>query len=127
MWTVEAATTDDDDLVVLKPAKHIRTESVQMECENAVAREAEVVSVEEQQESLGFDYDFGNISLTTEVDPSGLALASSVPVPIETSEDYGQRCLNPSHISAQNLQNAESLCSGDQESDLTKAPHSPSY
>ncbi|KAG5554562.1 hypothetical protein RHGRI_012203 [Rhododendron griersonianum] len=162
---VEAATTDDDDLVVAKPAKRVRTESVQMECENVVALETEVVpfseelvvqdqsfvmsgnpnefnftledfdealeylgekvSVEEQQESLGFDYyydDFGNISLTTEVDPSDLALASSVPVPIKTSEDYGQRCLNPSHISAQNLQNAENLCSVDQESDFFLAP-----
>ncbi|KAI8561184.1 hypothetical protein RHMOL_Rhmol04G0318200 [Rhododendron molle] len=162
---VEAATTDDDELVVPKPAKRARIESVQMECENAVARETEVVpfseefvvqdqsfvmsgnpnefnfpledfdevltylgeqvSVEEEQESLRFYYDyddFGNISLTTEVDPSGLALASSVPVPIETSEDYGQRCLNPPHISAQNLQNAESLCSGDQESDFFLAP-----
>ncbi|KAI8561186.1 hypothetical protein RHMOL_Rhmol04G0318400 [Rhododendron molle] len=63
----------------------------------------EQFSVEEQQESLGFDYDyddFGNISLTTEVDPSGLALASSVPVLIETSEYYGQWCLNLSHILA---------------------------
>ncbi|KAI8561192.1 hypothetical protein RHMOL_Rhmol04G0319000 [Rhododendron molle] len=63
----------------------------------------EQVSVEEQQESLGFGYDyddFGNISLTSEVDHSGLALASSVPVPIEISEDYGQRCLKPSNISA---------------------------
>ncbi|KAG5554566.1 hypothetical protein RHGRI_012207 [Rhododendron griersonianum] len=150
---------------VAKPAKRVRTESVQMECENVVAPETEVVpfseelvvqdqsfvmsgnpnefnftledfdealeylgekvSVEEQQESLGFDYyydDFGNISLTTEVDPSDLALASSVPVPIKTSEDYGQRCLNPSHISAQNLQNAENLCSVDQESDFFLAP-----
>ncbi|KAF7143403.1 hypothetical protein RHSIM_Rhsim05G0100700 [Rhododendron simsii] len=125
---------------VLKPAKRVRTESMQLGCENVVALEIEVVpfseelvrqdqsfvmsgnpnefnftledfdevlaylgeqgSVEEQQESLGFDYDyddFGNISLTTEVDPSGLALASLVPlaslvlVSIKTSEDHGQR------------------------------------
>ncbi|KAG5554564.1 hypothetical protein RHGRI_012205 [Rhododendron griersonianum] len=85
----------------------------------------EQVPVQKKQESFLFDYnydDFGNISLTTEVDPSGLTLASSVPVPIETCEDYGQRCLNPSHISAQNLQNAENLCSGDQESDIFLTP-----
>ncbi|KAF7145649.1 hypothetical protein RHSIM_Rhsim04G0194100 [Rhododendron simsii] len=144
---VEAATTDDADLIVLKPAKRVRTESVQMECENAVAPETpetgvfplseevvgqdqnfvmsgnpnefnftledfdgvleylgEQVFVEEQQES---------ISLTTEVDRSGLALDPSLPVPIEV---YGQRCLNPFHISAENL------CSGDQESDFFLTP-----
>ncbi|KAI8561189.1 hypothetical protein RHMOL_Rhmol04G0318700 [Rhododendron molle] len=130
---VEAATTDDDDLVVPKPAKRARTESeFRNECnfpledfDEVLTYLGEQVSAEEQKESLGFYYDyddFSNISLTTEVDPSGLALASSVPVPIETSENYGQRCLNPSHISAQNLQNAESLCSGDQESDFFLAP-----
>ncbi|KAF7145071.1 hypothetical protein RHSIM_Rhsim04G0194200 [Rhododendron simsii] len=144
---VEAATTDDADLIVLKPAKRVRTESMQMECENAVAPETpetgvfplseevvgqdqnfvmsdnpdefnftledfdgvleylgEQVFVEEQQES---------ISLTTEVDPSRLALDPSLPVPIEL---YGQRCLNPFHISAENL------CSGDQESNFFLTP-----
>ncbi|KAF7143393.1 hypothetical protein RHSIM_Rhsim05G0100600 [Rhododendron simsii] len=85
----------------------------------------EQVPVEEQQESfvLDNDYDdFCNILLPTEVDPLGLALASSVQLLIETSEDNGQQYLNPSHIMEQNLPNVENLCSGDQESDLFLTP-----
>ncbi|KAF7144537.1 hypothetical protein RHSIM_Rhsim04G0194300 [Rhododendron simsii] len=126
----EGATTDDD-LSVPKPSKRVEQSLCKSRRWNVIVlrhwNQKLFLSQKNQRSNKNFvldhDYDdFGNILLPTEVDPPILALAPSVPVPIETFEDYGQQYLNPSHISAQNLPNAENLCSGDQESDLFLTP-----